>query len=90
MSTQPAIASDETGRVVVVWSDTSIESSRPEVYARVSHDKATTLSHVINMSDTEGSSKHAQVVISRDRFYVVWEEDGGSVTTDIMIGSSEF
>ena len=43
----------------------------------MSHDKAASLSHLIDMSNTNGSSKYAQVAINRDRLFVIWEEDDG-------------
>jgi len=89
VSTQPTIAADETGRVAVIWSDICIEDGKPEVYARVSHDKAASLSHLIDMSNTKGSSKYAQVAINRDRMFVIWEEDDGG-RTHIMISSIIF
>jgi hypothetical protein len=89
VSTQPTVAADETGRLVIVWSDICISDGKPEVYARVSHDKGASLSHLIDMSNTNGSSKYAQVAINRDRFFVIWEEDDGG-RTHIMISSVVF
>jgi hypothetical protein len=90
VSTQPVVAADETGRFVVAWSDTNIDNSRPEIYARVSHNKGATLSHIIDISNTQGGSKHARLAISQDRFYVVWEEDAGAVATKVMVRAVEF
>jgi hypothetical protein len=89
VSTQPTVAADETGRAVIIWSDICIADGKPEVYARVSHDKLASLSHAIDMSNTNGSSKYAQVAINRDRFFVIWEEDDGG-RTHIMISSIVF
>ena len=90
VSTQPFITADETGRVAIAWSDTSIEYNRPEVYVRTSHDKCKTLSHITDMSNTQGSSKHVQAAINRDRLYVVWEEDDERPGTHVMVSSVEF
>jgi hypothetical protein len=89
VSTQPTIAADETGRVAIIWSDVNVDDGKPEVYVRVSHDKAVSLTHLIDMSNTRGSSKYAQVAINRDRIFVIWEEDDGG-RTHIMISSIMF
>jgi hypothetical protein len=90
VSTQPCIASDDTGRVVIAWSDTSIENNRPEVYIRTSRDKCVNLSHITDMSNTQGSSKNVQVLIKKDRLYVVWEEDDERSGTHLMLSATEF
>jgi hypothetical protein len=90
VSTQPCIAGDDTGRVVVCWADTSIEYNRPEVYIRTSRDKCATLSHITDMSNTRGSSKNAHVVMDKDRLYAIWEEDDERSGTHLMLSSVEF
>ncbi|HEY9760346.1 MAG TPA: sialidase family protein [Oculatellaceae cyanobacterium] len=90
VSTQPCISGDDTGRVVISWSDTSIEYNRPEVYIRTSRDKCANLSHITDMSNTQGSSKNAHVVINKDRLYVIWEEDDERSGTHLMLSSTEF
>lgn len=74
VSSEPAIAADQAGRIAVVWSDTTTGVSRPDVCVRVSLDSGETFSNQMNMSNTLTKSKFPSVTLIGSKLFVVWEE----------------
>ncbi len=75
VSSQPAIAADDRGRVVVVWSDTS--PGVADIYGRISTDRADDFTTILDMPHTIGDSTDPHVTICGDSAFAVWEEDEG-------------
>lgn len=84
VSSDPAIAVDKRGRVVIVWSDTTSGVSKPDIYGRISLDSLSNYSNLIDFSNTDGHSKRPSAAIAGDRVFVVWEEDIGTGSEILM------
>jgi len=82
VSSQPTIAGDSRGRVVVAWSDTS--PGAPHIYARVSNDRADDFTTVLDLPHTLQASKHPRVAIDGEKAFVIWEELNGNDSTLLM------
>ena len=74
LSTEPAIATGEKGRVAIVWADSSSGEKSPDIFARVSLDGGGDFSNVMDLSNTPGVSKHPDVTIAGSKMFVVWED----------------
>jgi hypothetical protein len=73
-SSEPDIASDASGRIGIVWQDSSPGVDKPDIYARFSLDQAANFSNVFDLSNTATISMHPDATISGNRLFVVWEE----------------
>jgi hypothetical protein len=74
ISKNPALVTDEVGRVAIVWSDTAREAATSEIVGRVSFDGGLTLSNVMDFSNKEGKSIHPDVALAANKLFVVWED----------------
>ncbi len=77
VSSEPAVAADNHGRIAVAWSDTASGVSHPDIYVRVGVDNLDLISFAIDMTNTTGMSKHPHLTIAGKRLIVVWEEIEG-------------
>jgi BNR repeat-like domain len=77
VSSQPATAANENGRVGMVWSDTTTGVTTPHIFARVSLDSCEDFSSVLDLSEIAGASVHPDVTIAGDRMVVIWETTDG-------------
>ncbi len=84
VSSDPAIAADSRGRVVIVWSDTTSGVTKPDIFGRVSLDSLADFSNLIDLSNTEGVSLHPSAAIAGERVFVVWDENQGKVSKVFM------
>jgi BNR repeat-containing family member len=73
-SSEPDMASDQSGRVGIVWQDSSHGVEKPDIYARFSLDQCANFSNVFDLSNTATISMHADATISGHKMFVVWEE----------------
>ena len=80
VSSQPIVIADKSGRVAVVWSDTSLKLSKPDIYARVSTDNGDDFSNVLYVTNTPGSSKQPTATLVGTKIIVVWEEFTGFIS----------
>ena len=78
ISSEPVIAANETGCVAVVWSDTSNNPNKPDVYCRISNNGGVGFSSVVDLSHAAAVSKHPDVVIAGKRMLAAWEESDGA------------
>lgn len=74
ISHEPQLAADGKGRLAIVWTDTSKTLKQPNIFARISNDCANDFTKVMDVSNTDGFSKHPDVTITRDKMVAVWEE----------------
>jgi hypothetical protein len=82
VSSQPSLAAGEAGRVGIVWSDTSLKRTRPDIYARVSTDSGSDFSNVLtDISDMEDSAIRPSATFVGTKMIVVWEAVRGSLST---------
>jgi hypothetical protein len=84
VSSDPAIAADRRGRVVIAWADTTSGVTKPDIFGRISLDSLADFSNLIDFSNTEGRSKNPSLAIAGERVFVVWEEDQGKVSKVFM------
>jgi hypothetical protein len=75
VSSQPAIAADSRGRVAVVWSDTT--PGVPDIFGRISNDRADDFTTVLDLPHTVGGSTRPCVTICGDIAFVAWQENNG-------------
>ncbi len=80
VSGQPIVVANKTGHVAVLWSDTSLKLSKPDIYVRVSTDNGDDFSNVIFLTNTSGLSIHPAAVLIGTEMIVVWEDVIGSVS----------
>jgi len=93
VSSEPAVAADNKGRVAVVWSDTTSGVTHPDIYASVGIKNLEENSSAIDLTNTMGVSKHPHLSIAGDTMYVVWEEIEGKnslvkATSTSLVGIS--
>jgi hypothetical protein len=81
VSSEPAIVGDDKGRVAIAWSDTTSGVAKPDIFVRVSTDNGDDFSNVMDVTNTQGCSKHPSVAFSGSKLIVGWEEIVGSVST---------
>lgn len=81
VSSQPITLADCAGRVAVIWSDTSLKLSKPDIYARASTDNGDDFSNVMYVTSTPGISKHPTAALLGTKMIVVWEEITGFIST---------
>ena len=80
VSGQPVVAANAIGQVAVVWSDTSRQLSKPDIYARVSTDNGDDFSNVLCLSTTGGFSIHPTVTLLGSTMILAWEDVIGSIS----------
>jgi hypothetical protein len=80
VSSQPVVVANSIGYVAVVWSDTSRNLAKPDIFARASTDNGDDFSNVLCVSDTEGFSKYPAVALVGTKMIVVWQDTKGSVS----------
>jgi hypothetical protein len=88
VSSEPDMAVDSSGRVAVVWQDSSPGVEKPDIYARFSLDQAKTFSNVFDIANTTGISLHPDVTIAGNSLFVVWEELDGT-ELQLMVSRNE-
>jgi hypothetical protein len=81
VSSKPVVVADEAGRVSVVWSDSSLKLSKPDIYARVSADNGDDFSNVLYLTHTDGVSVHPAVTLLGNRMILLWEDVVGSIAS---------
>jgi hypothetical protein len=81
VSSQPIVLANDANRVAVVWSDTSLKRSKPDIYARASTDNGDDFSNVMYVTNTQGLSKHPTAALVGRKLIVVWEDVTGSIST---------
>ena len=81
VSSQPIVVANETDRAAVLWSDTSLKRSKPDIYARASTDNGDDFSNVIDLTNTAGLSRHPAASLIDTKLVVVWEDTYGSIST---------
>jgi hypothetical protein len=74
VSTEPAMATGEMGRLAIVWADTTTGEKSPDIFGRVSLDGGAEFTNVLDLSRTPGVSKHPHVTITDSKMFVVWED----------------
>jgi len=81
VSSEPAIAAGEMGRVAIVWSDTSSAEKTPHIFARVSIDGGSAFTNVLDLTTkSSGVSRHPDVTITGSKMFVVWEQLNGEAS----------
>lgn len=71
----PVITSSEDGKdVYVLWQDDLTKTGASDIFFRKSNDYGITFGDSINLSDTAGISRLAQMVALGDNLYVVWSD----------------
>ncbi len=80
VSSQPIVIADRQGRVAVVWSDTSLKRSKPDIFGRASTDNGDDFTNVLYITSTEDISKHPSATFVGDKMIVVWEEVTGFIS----------
>jgi len=80
VSSQPIVVADRTDRMAVVWSDTSLKRSKPDIFARASTDNGEDFSNVLYVTKTTDISKHPTAVLVGTKMIVVWEEVTGFIS----------
>lgn len=78
VSTGPVMLADKQDRVALVWSDTASGDNKPDVYGRFSFDGLKNVSKLMDISNTESSSKNASITMIGDKIFLIWEELVGS------------
>lgn len=81
VSSQPIVIATEASRVAVVWSDTSLKRSKPDIYARASTDNGDDFSNVMYLTHTAGLSKHPTAALLGTKVIVAWEDMTGFIST---------
>jgi hypothetical protein len=81
VSSQPIVVADKAGHVAVVWSDTSLKRSIPDIYARASTDNGDDFSNIMFLTNTTGISKHPTAALVGTKMIVAWEEFTGFIST---------
>ncbi len=71
---QPAIATDPSGLVVVVWSNPSHQGGKRNIYNTISHNNGVTWSGPAPISVTDQDSYLPDVVIAGGKIYAAWTE----------------
>jgi hypothetical protein len=74
VSSQPAIAAGEMGRLAITWADTSGGGKNSRIFARVSLDGGSDFTTVMDLSNAPGESKHSDVTIAGSKMFIVWED----------------
>ncbi len=80
VSSQPIVIANKTGRVAVVWSDTSLKRSKPDIFARVSTDNGDDFSNVLYVTNTVDISKNPTALLVGTKMIVAWEEVTGFIS----------
>jgi hypothetical protein len=88
VASEPAIAANGNGDVIIVWSDTSNTPNKPDVYCRISDNSGSGFSNVIDLSHSAGVNKHPNVTIAGKTLVAVWEETDGA-NKQIKLSSME-
>jgi hypothetical protein len=71
----PVITSSEDGKdVYVLWQDDLTKTGATDIFFRKSNDYGNTFGDSINLSDTPGISRLAQMVALGGNLYVVWSD----------------
>jgi hypothetical protein len=71
----PVITSSEDGKdVYVLWQDDLTKTGATDIFFRKSNDYGNTFGDSINLSDTPGISRLAQMVTLEGNLYVVWAD----------------
>jgi hypothetical protein len=71
----PVITSSEDGKdVYVLWQDDFTKTGATDIFFRKSNDYGNTFGDSINLSDTPGISRLAQMVALGGNLYVVWSD----------------
>ena len=71
----PVITSSEDGKdVYILWQDDLTKTGATDIFLRKSNDYGNTFGHSINLSDTAGISRLAQMVVLGGNLYVVWSD----------------
>jgi len=74
ISSSPALVADTTGRVAMVWSDTTPGGTTADILGKYSLDGGASFCNIINFSNKEGLSIRPDVALSGSKLYVVWED----------------
>jgi hypothetical protein len=88
VASEPVIATGEAGEVAVVWSDTSNNPNKPDIYCRISNNGGNAFSRVINLSPTSQINLHPDVIIVGKKMLAVWEGVSGN-SRQIKMASME-
>jgi hypothetical protein len=77
----PIITTSEDGKdVYVLWQDDMTKTGASDIFFRKSNDYGNTFGDSINLSDTPGVSRLAQVVTLGGNLYVVWSDTNMTFT----------
>jgi hypothetical protein len=74
VSSEPAIASDDSGRVAVVWSDSSRNLANFDAVTRLSLNNLDEISATLNLSKSLNNAKLPDVAVWGDDAFFVWQE----------------
>jgi hypothetical protein len=78
LSGDPSVAADQKNHVCVVWSDTSENSTKPDIFGRVSLDGGDDFSNIMELADLPGYSKHPIAAIAGDKLFAIWANVQGA------------
>lgn len=84
-SDSPRIAVYENN-VYVTWEDHT-DPKNPEIFFSASNDGGRNFSEAINLSNSDGESRQAEIVASHNNVYVVWREETDA-NADILLSFS--
>jgi hypothetical protein len=73
-SRDPALVADASGRVAIVWSDTTSGDTTADIFGKISLDGGGVFSNPVDFSNKEGMSIHPDVALAGSKLFVVWED----------------
>jgi hypothetical protein len=73
VSSEPRIVTDNSGRLVIIWSDTSLRAGKPDIYARASNDNGDDFSNILE-TKTLGIATKSTATFVGTRVVIAWEE----------------